>query len=97
MAADLKAAAAFVPDLQALIDAIPVIDYRSKAPSDYQGQAAATERLVATISEMGGKVSRNGSHETRVRLFGLSASSTSGVKNACRNWINQIRSKAGEI
>lgn len=68
----------------------------SNLPSPYPDRPAydrALEPVMALIGQEGGSFSSNW-NGTKLRLHGFSASSTSGLAEACRNWRTQVTLKA---
>jgi hypothetical protein len=49
--------------------------------------------LRALIAELGG-VAHEGGLDARLRLHGITSTSTSGIVQACRNWISNVTLKA---
>ena len=95
MAADLKAARAFYADLAAALDRVPVpVGYTAAEwKASDEPRKAARAAIVALIERHGGAV-HDDWRGSAVRLFGLRASSTSSLENACRNWMAQVTLKS---
>ena len=81
------AARAYSTRLARLLDALP--SYLDDKPA----YIAAIACIKLAIAEQGGAV-RDDWNGARVRLHGISATSTTGVAGACRNWITQVTLKA---
>jgi hypothetical protein len=84
-----KEALAFHARLYGLVQALPGFQ------DDRPGYDAGIARIKAAIVEAGGAV-RNDWNGARVRVHGFSATSTTGVAGACRNWMTQVTLKAAE-
>lgn len=99
---DLAAARAFHSELAAALKKVPPYVYVGKLRSaedlglelDYEEKRQlALAALRDLIKGNGGKI-REGWDDTRIRVCGLRASSTSGLVNACKNWIRQLTLKS---
>ena len=91
MPVDLKAAAAAARRLHEALALLPVS--RWEYPTEYDAEIA---KITAIIASEGGAVNDRWDGAA-VRMHGLRATSTSGIAGACRNWITQARTKAGEL
>jgi hypothetical protein len=92
----------FYATFSAAVKAVP--PYRSpvlaKTPEEHEAalahedaRNAALYDLKATIEAHGGKVEDRWDG-ARVRIFGLRATSTTGLEGACRNWMTQFTLKS---
>lgn len=89
--ANLNAAQAFFPELHRALDRVPPYSMGDAANTIARDKAFAD--ITAMIEANGGAV--NIRHDaTTIRLFGIRASATSGIGQACRNWIAQLTLKA---
>lgn len=91
MAVDFKSAQVFHPELARALDRIPSYSYAH--PEVTAARDTAQAAVVALIEAKGGAVIKK-FDGTTVRLFGLRASSTTGLEGACRNWIAQLTLKS---
>ena len=91
MKPDLKAAQGFYADLNKALNRIPPYSYKDAAVT--AARDAAQDAVKALIEGAGGKVSKP-LGGVAVSLFGLRASSTSGLEQACRNWMAQLTLKS---
>lgn len=88
--AKLTAARAFFPELHKAIERVP--SYSMGDPAISAARNTAIGGITALIEAKGGTVKfRDG--VVSIRLFGLAASSTSGLMQACHNWKAQVTLK----
>jgi hypothetical protein len=101
MPADLTAARAFVPVLGEALDQVPplqrvrsiyVQENKEEGEALFAARKMALRELKSLIEKSGGKV-RVDWNGAAVSLFGLRATSTSGLENACLNWMSQVAVK----
>ena len=89
---DLAAARAFQDDLRKAMDGIPPMQV---SPSlDHIGKRTLAHRALKALIEGQGGVVRETWNSTSVQIFGLRATSTSGLVQACQNWITQLTLKS---
>jgi hypothetical protein len=98
MACDLQDARAFEPALREALDRVPrarpIRSIHDKAEKEEalaheEARALALRDLRRMIEKAGGQV-RNDWNGAAVRIHGLRATATSGLEQACRNWLTQV-------
>ncbi|RWR32495.1 hypothetical protein D2T31_00490 [Sinirhodobacter populi] len=92
MAVDLAGARAFYPELAAALKKVPAYSYANKLETE-KARNTALHAVKALIEANGGKI-RNDWQGAAVRIFGLRATSTSGLEAACWNWMTQVTLKS---
>lgn len=92
MAADLAAARDFYSDLAEALKKVPDYTYAT-AKETKPARDAAIKAVVDLIHSKGGRVKQDW-QGAAVSLYGLRATSTSGVLAACRNWMTQVTLKS---
>jgi hypothetical protein len=93
MALDLKSALAFQDELRRLLAAIPTRGASRPTEEEDRQRAIALNRTVAAVAAKGGTLSDRWDG-ARINLYGLRASSTTGIVGACQNWLAQLTVKA---
>lgn len=89
---DFKSAQAFYPELARAIEAVP--HYVHKPTLEQQeARTLKLRAVIALVEAKGGRIEDKWSGAS-VRLFGLRATSTSGIIGACNNWITQLTLKS---
>lgn len=81
------AARAFTSQLGRALQDLPSFQH------DRPGYDLAIDRIRTMIIAEGGAI-RSDWNSTRLRIHGIAASATSGVAQACRNWIAQVTLKS---
>lgn len=89
---DIAAAQAFYPKLVEALNKVPPYTHEAHE-LDKPAREKALADLRLLIGENGGGA-RERYDGTDIRLFGIRASSTSGLTAACRNWISQLTIKS---
>ncbi|WP_112312518.1 hypothetical protein [Pseudogemmobacter bohemicus] len=92
---DLEGAQAFQDELRKAMANIPFPDAACVEQSiEYtERRTLALRALKSVIENNGGKV-HEGWDGASIRIFGLRATSTSSLYQACRNWLNQLTVKS---
>lgn len=91
MNAKLVAAQGFFRELSIEISRVPT--YSKDEVETTIARAKALGGIIGLIETKGGAV-KTGSHGVSVRVFGIRASSTGGLLQACHNWKSQVTLKS---
>lgn len=87
MSAKLDAAIGFSNDLSLALKRVPPYSMGDVATT--VARNIAFDAIAALIEANGGVV-KTGIHGVSVRMFGIRASSTAGLMQACTNWQSQV-------
>ena len=91
MNANLTAAQAFSRELHKAIDRVP--PYSMGDRMQEAARKLEFDKITALIEAKGGTV-KAGHDGVSIRLYGIRASSTSGLMQACQNWKAQVTLKS---
>ena len=90
-AANLTAAQDFCAELHRALDRVPPYSMGDRAQE--AARNAAFNKIDDLIEAKGGAVKCD-YRGTSIRLFGIRAASTSGLMQACENWLAQVTLKS---
>ena len=91
MTANLTAAQGFCFELSMAINRVP--PYSMGDRTQEAARKVEFNKITALIEAKGGTV-KTGADGVSVRLFGIRASSTAGLLQACQNWKTQVTLKS---